>query len=103
MTSLPPPDPPMNPDSTKQKDPTNRLRLSKYAMFLGAVGIHKFKMGNKRAGWIRVAISIAGILLPIVPGFLVMFIIGVIEGIKYRRMSDDDFERIYLIGKKSWF
>jgi hypothetical protein len=38
-----------------------------------------------------------------VPGGIVMFFIGVFEGVKYLRMSDEDFERIYRSGEKKWF
>lgn len=36
-------------------------------------------------------------------GGIVMWIIGLIEGISYLTKSDEEFERIYVIGKKEWF
>lgn len=73
------------------------------AIFLGAFGVHKFYLGDTTAGAIMLAVSLgAGILTC---GFAtgVMSIIGFVEGIIYLSKSDDDFQRIYVQGRKSWF
>ena len=83
--------------------PISKSAITKYAFFLGWIGMHKFKVGNKKAGWLRVAITVVGTILPLVPGALIMIVISVIEGFKYRKLSDADFNRIYVVEQKSWF
>ncbi len=34
---------------------------------------------------------------------LVIAVIGLIEGITYLTKTDEEFERIYIIGRKTWF
>lgn len=66
------------------------------AIFLGGLGIHKFILGFTTAGVIMLVVSL-------LTCGLVMWPISLIEGIIYLTKSDEDFERIYLIGKKEWF
>jgi TM2 domain-containing membrane protein YozV len=68
-------------------------------ILLGALGIHKFILGNTTPGVIMLLVSILtlGILAPI------MGLIGLIEGIIYLTKSDEEFVRIYVQGKKGWF
>ena len=68
-------------------------------ILLGALGIHKFILGNTTPGLIMLLVSILtiGIAAPI------MGLIGLIEGIIYLTKSDEDFVRIYVQGKKGWF
>ena len=42
-------------------------------------------------------------ILPVFPGGLVMFVIGVIEGVKYLRLSDEEFESSYRSRQRKWF
>lgn len=77
----------------------SRKKIGWIAITLGWLGIHRFKLGNKKEGIINLVIT----LLPVVPGGIVFFVIGVFEGIKYLRMSDLDFEEIYVSRKKKWF
>ena len=80
----------------------SRRAIALSAITFGWLGIHRFKLGNKRQGFITLAITVASII-PLVPGGLIMFIIGVIEGVKYFRMSDEQFKLIYVSGSKKWF
>jgi len=80
----------------------SRRAIALSAITFGWLGIHRFKLGNKRQGYITLAITVASII-PLVPGGLIMFIIGVIEGVKYFRMSDEQFKLIYVSGLKKWF
>lgn len=80
----------------------SRRAIALSAITFGWLGIHRFKLGNKRQGYITLAITVASII-PLVPGGLIMFIIGVIEGVKYFRMSDEQFKLIYMSGSKKWF
>lgn len=77
----------------------SRKKIGWIAITLGWLGIHRFKLGNKKEGIINLVIT----LLPVIPGGIVFFVIGVFEGIKYLRMSDSDFEEIYVSRKKKWF
>ena len=77
----------------------SRKKIAWLAITLGWLGIHRFKLGNKKEGIINLVIT----LLPVIPGGIVFFVIGVFEGVKYLRMSDVDFEETYLSRKKKWF
>ena len=48
--------------------------------------------------FIAAALSTLGYLV-----WLAMGIVGLIEGILYLTKSDEDFEQIYVVGKKPWF
>ncbi|AZB71561.1 TM2 domain-containing protein [Synechococcus elongatus] len=69
------------------------------AIILGALGIHKFVLGYTTEGIIMLLVSIlsCGFLAP------VMSIIGIIEGIIYLTKTDEQFEAIYITGRKPWF
>ena len=68
-------------------------------ILLGALGIHKFILGNTTPGIIMLLVSVLtlGIASPI------MGLIGLIEGIIYLTKSDEEFVRIYVQGRKRWF
>lgn len=71
------------------------------AIFLGALGIHKFYLGYTNQGIIMLLVTILG--APLVVGPLVMFIIALIEGIIYLTKTDEAFDYIYVQNKKLWF
>jgi TM2 domain-containing membrane protein YozV len=77
----------------------NKLAAALLAIFLGALGIHKFYLGYTKEGVIMLAVSVIGALI-IFPPFI-MAIIGLIEGIMY--MSDPHFEATHASKKKPWF
>ena len=77
-------------------------------ILLGAFGVHKFILGNNKAGAIMLAVSLVGI----VSGFCLVFpifaasamsIIGLVEGIMYLTKSDQEFYELYAVQKKEWF
>ena len=76
-------------------------------ILLGAFGVHKFILGYRNEGIIMLAASIGGIVLScfIIPALvtMAMSIIGLIEGIMYLTKTDEEFVRIYITNKKSWF
>jgi predicted Zn finger-like uncharacterized protein len=83
-------------------------------ILLGHLGIHKFILGLNTPGIIMLLVSLLGGLgliggcicvVPfiLVPGWLIMGIIGFIEGIIYLTKSDQDFYRTYAIEKRGWF
>ena len=71
------------------------------AIFLGALGIHKFYLGYKKEGIIMLVICLLGFLLLFGP--MVMSVIGLIEGIIYLTKSDAEFYEVYVQGRKGWF
>jgi hypothetical protein len=80
----------------------SRRAIGWSAILLGWLGVHRFKLGNKKQGFITLGITAASIL-PLFPGGLIRFVIGVIEGIKYLRLSDEEFEMRYRSGQRKWF
>lgn len=88
MDTTPPP--PMQSNVTSQ-----RVLCGVMGLILGGLGIHRFILGDVLGGILRIVISVvtcgAGSL------------IGFIEGIIYLTKSDEEFIRIYQVGKKGWF
>ena len=62
---------------------------------IGWTGAHRFVLGDTTGGIIRLVIA----LLTCGLGGL----IGLVEGIIYLTKSDEDFQKIYIEGKKAWF
>ena len=72
------------------------------AFFLGALGVHKFYLGYKKQGLIMLLVFIFGFILLGLPS-MVIGVIAFVEFIIYLTKSDEEFEKIYVIGKKAWF
>lgn len=74
---------------------SKKLLAGLLGILLGFFGAHRFVLGDTTGGLIRLGISVitcgAG------------GIIGLIEGIIYLTKSDEDFQKIYIEGKKAWF
>jgi len=88
MDTTPPP--PMQSNVTSQ-----RVLCGVMGLILGGLGIHRFILGDVLGGILRIVISV------VTCG--VGSIIGFIEGIIYLTKSDEEFIRIYQVGKKGWF
>lgn len=69
------------------------------AIFLGALGIHEFYLGNTTSAVIRLVITVVSCGW----GGFVLGIISLIEGIIYLTKSDEEFHSIYVEGHRSWF
>ena len=82
-------------DRTPGPSGSERVGHAMLAIFVGALGIHKFAQGHSANGTIRLVIGIF-FCLP-------MFVVGIIEGIQYLSMSNADYARTYLRRKKDWF
>ena len=72
------------------------------AIFLGGFGIHKFYIGASGAGVTMLLVSVLLFWVFLIPTIIIM-IIALIEGIIYLTKDDDEFHRVYTIGKKAWF
>lgn len=68
-------------------------------ILLGGLGIHKFILGYTTEGLIMLGVSV----LTCGFGVTVMGIIGLIEGIIYLAMPDEQFVNTYIVQKKGWF
>ena len=80
----------------------NRIVAALLAFFLGSLGVHKFYYGATTAGIIMLVVSLLGLLALGIPTALIS-IVAFIEFIIYLLKSDEDFDRIYTKGKRSWF
>jgi len=77
----------------------NKIAAGLLAIFLGALGIHKFYLGYTTQGIIMLLVS----LLTFGIGASIMGIIGIIEGIIYLVKPDEEFYYTYELGNKPWF
>lgn len=80
----------------------NKVAAGILAILLGVLGIHKFYLGFTQAGLIMLLVSVIGSLF-FGLGPLVMWIIGIVEGIIYLSKTDAAFQQEYVVGKKDWF
>ncbi len=72
------------------------------AIVLGGLGIHKFVLGYQKEGIIMLVVSILGWFLCGIPSMLV-WLVGLVEGIMYLTKSDEEFYNTYQAGNKPWF
>ena len=100
---VPPPITP--PQQSIEARASNKIAAGICGILLGGLGVHKFILGYNGAGGIMLAVSLCGILPCglLWPAYVVMHIIGLIEGIIYLTKSDEEFVRIYVEGNKEWF
>lgn len=70
-------------------------------ILLGSLGIHKFILGYTKEGVIMLLVTILGSFILVGP--MIMWIIGLIEGIMYLTKSDEEFVATYINGNKGWF
>ena len=81
---------------------SKRVVAALFAFFLGSFGAHKFYLGMTKPAVIMLCVWFLGWILLGIPS-LVISIIAFIEFIIYLTKSDEEFESIYVIGKKGWF
>ncbi|WOC51131.1 hypothetical protein BPO_0484 [Bergeyella porcorum] len=82
-----------NPSAPQQEN--KKVMAGVLALLLGSLGVHKFVLGYQKEGLIQIAATI------VTCG--VAGIIPFIEGIIYLTKSDEEFYRIYQVGRKPWF
>jgi TM2 domain-containing membrane protein YozV/RNA polymerase subunit RPABC4/transcription elongation factor Spt4 len=80
---------------------SNRIVAALLAILIGSFGVHKFIMGYTKEGVIMILVTTIGSFL-FGLGALAMWIVALIEGITYLRMSDEEFETTYIQGNKGW-
>lgn len=68
-------------------------------ILLGGLGVHKFILGYTTEGIIMLLVT----LLTCGMGWMVMGVIGLVEGIMYLTKTDEEFVSAYIQNKKGWF
>ena len=81
---------------------SKKIAAALFAFFLGAFGAHKFYLGYKKQGIIMLLVFLFGWILIGIPSAIIG-LIAFIEFILYLTKSDEEFEQIYVIGRKPWF
>lgn len=76
------------------KPTKSKLVAGLLGILLNGLGVHRFYLGDITGGVIRILLNIA---------CFAGSIISLIEGIIYLTKSDEEFQRIYVEGKKAWF
>lgn len=72
-------------------------------ILVGSLGIHKFILGMTTPAVIMLVVSLVGGILTCGVASMVMWGIGLAEGIIYLTKSDQDFYQTYMVGQKGWF
>ncbi len=80
-------------------DASKKIPAGVCGILLGQLGIHKFILGYTKEGLIMLLVTV----LTFGFGAIVMYPIGLIEGIIYLTKSDQDFYNTYVANKKGWF
>jgi TM2 domain-containing membrane protein YozV len=97
--SIDPLNEPSFPSVTPAEFAAKKIPAALCGIFLGAFGIHKFILGQKKPGLIMLLVTVLTCFI----GSIVMGPIGLIEGIIYLTKSDAEFYREYAVEKKGWF
>jgi len=73
------------------------------SILFGCLGIHKFMLGYKKEGGILLGVSLASAVIPFCSILIAgPMIVGLLEGIIYLKMSDEEFFNTYVEHKKEW-
>ena len=83
----------------QSSSPKSKLTAGLLALFLGALGVHKFYLGYTMPG----VIMLVSTVVTCGWGGGVTLIISFIEGILYLTKSDEEFTETYVDNKKEWF
>lgn len=90
-----------NPLSPPTASGKSKIIAAVLAFFLGGFGVHKFYLGINKVGIIYLLVSILGSFIFVGP--IIVFIFSIIDLVQYLRCTDEEFERVYVQGKKEWF
>lgn len=83
-------------------DANKKLVAGLLAILLGAFGVHKFYLGYTKEGLIMLLVFVFGFFLLGLPSF-VIGVIALIEGVIYLTKTPEEFDRLYVNGRKPWF
>ena len=82
---------------------SKRTTAGIFGIIFGFLGVHKFILGYKTEGFILLGISVIGGILTCGASIIVTDIIGIIEGIIILTKTPEEFKRLYIDKKTSWF
>ncbi|MEN9217099.1 MAG: TM2 domain-containing protein [Gloeomargarita sp. HHBFW_bins_162] len=88
--------------TTSPPDASKKITAGVCAILLGTFGVHKFILGYTTEGLIMLLGSLVGGVITCGLATSVMSIIGLVEGIIYLTMSDEQFINTYILNKKGW-
>ena len=71
------------------------------AFFLGCFGAHKFYLGLNKAGIIYLVLGVVGMF--VYPALIAVIVLSLFDVFKYLTSTPEEFEQVYVIGKKEWF
>jgi TM2 domain-containing membrane protein YozV/cold shock CspA family protein len=80
----------------------NKWMAALLAFVFGGLGVHKFYLGKRTAGFIMLATFLGGIILAGIPTFIIT-IVGFIECVIYIVKSEQQFYDDYVVGDRAWF
>ena len=72
-------------------------------IILGGFGVHKFVLGYAPEGFIMLVISVVGGSFTYGFSFIIMQLVGLIEGMIYLNKSHEQFVNTYFLNKQGWF
>jgi len=84
----------------------NKIAAGLLAIFLGGLGVHKFYLGFVGPGLVYLLVNTVGwVVTWLMAGIpnIILAIMALVEGIIYLTKTDEEFEEVYVVGKKQWF
>lgn len=73
------------------------------AIVLGQFGMHKFYLGYHAQGFLLLLATIVMGAVSFGLAVLAIWMVAFVEGVIYFTLSQEEFERIYVDGTRSWF
>ncbi len=80
-----------------------RIAAGICGILVGGLGVHKFVLQKTTAGLIMLLVSLLGGVATCGASWLVMQVIGIVEGVKYLVTPDELFYEQYIAGNRDWF
>ena len=99
----------LNPQPYQYTDPSwdeiksKRTTAGILGILFGSLGVHKFILGYTAEGFIYLAITIFGGIVTCGLAWGVTSILCIVEGIIYLTKTPEEFKRLYIDKKTTWF
>ncbi len=90
-------------EPTIQDANSKKIAAGILAILLGSLGIHKFVLGYTNEGVAMLLISLLAGVVTCGLATMVIWAIGLAEGIVYLTKTDEEFLNTYLLNRKGWF
>ncbi|NJL01463.1 MAG: TM2 domain-containing protein [Spirulinaceae cyanobacterium RM2_2_10] len=90
-------------EPTVQDANSKKIAAGILAILLGTFGVHKFVLGYSSEGIVMLLVGLVAGVVTCGMATLVIWAIGLAEGIIYLTKTDEEFLNTYLLGKKGWF